>query len=277
MNLDDVVAQLLAGSLNEFTNARNAKAKELKAVGQRELAAEVAGLKKPPVAVWAVNQLARRNASVLERLQRAGEAVVQAQSGAVSGRKNAAPELRSASEALQRELEATVREAGDVLRAGDHAADEATLRRVQEMLRLAAVSGGDTWDRLQRGALISEPRAGEDMLTAAFAVGSAGTASPTAPRVKASEAWAARTAEREAAETEKRIEMEHVLRTAKADEEAAQQAAQTARRLREEADRVAADARRAGERARQAEKELERANAKAKLSREAARRISPRR
>ena len=273
MNLDDVVAQLLAGSLNEFTNRRNAKAKELKAAGERELAAEVAGFKKPPVAVWAVNQLARRNKPVLERLRRAGEGVVQAQSGAVSGRKNAAAELRSASEALQRELEAAVREAGGVLRAGDHAADEATLRRVQEMLRLAAVSGGDTWNRLQGSALISEPRAGEDMLTAAFALGSAATASPAAPRVKASEARA----EREAAETEKRIELEHVQRTAKADEEAAQQAAQTARRLREEADRIAADAKRAGERARQAEKELEHANARAKVSREAARKTKPRR
>ncbi len=277
MNLDDVVAQLLAGSLNEFTSARNAKAKELKAAGERDLAADVARLKKPPVAVWAVNQLARRNKPVLERLRRAGEGVVQAQSGAVSGRKNAAPELRSASEALQRELEAAVREAGGVLRAGEHAADEATLRRVQEMLRLAAVSGGDTWNRLQRGALISEPRAGEDMLTAAFALGSAGTASPAAARVRATEARAARTAEREAVATEKRIEMEHLLRTAKADAEAAEQATQTAHRLREEADRIAADAKRAGERARQAEKELERASAKAKVSREAARRISPRR
>jgi len=273
MNLDEVVAQLLAGSLDEFTSARNAKAKELKAAGERDLAAEVAGLKKPPVAVWAVNQLARQNKPILERLRRAGEGVVQAQSGAVSGRKNAAPELRSASEALQRELEAAVKEAGAVLRTGEHAADEATLRRVQEMLRLAAVSGGDSWNRLQRGALISEPRAGEDMLTAAFALGSAGTASPAAPRVKASEARAAR----EAAETEKRIEMEHVVRTAKADEEAAQQAAQTAHRLREEADRIAADAKRAGERAKQAAKDLERANAKAKVSREAARRIRPRR
>src|ERR1700716_1482525 len=114
MKLDEVVADLLAGSLNEFTNRRNAKAKELKAAGQRELAAEVTGLKKPPVAVWAVNQLSRRNKPGLERLQRAGEAVVQAQSGAVAGRKNAAPELRSASEALQRELEAAVREAGGV-------------------------------------------------------------------------------------------------------------------------------------------------------------------
>src|SRR5712664_1392935 len=276
MNLDDVVAQLLAGSLNEFTNARNAKAKELKAAAQKELADEVAGLKKPPVAVWVVNQLARRNKPALERLRRAGEGVVQAQSGAVSGRKNAAPELRSASEALQRELEAAVREAGDLLRAGDHAADEATLRRVQEMLRLAAVSGGDTWDRLQRGALISEPRAGEDMLTAAFALGSAASPSKAAPRIEADEARAARTAAREAAETEKRIEMEHVLRTAKADEDSAQQAAQTAHRLREEADRIAADAKRAGERARHAEKELERATARAKVSREAARRLGRR-
>src|SRR5437868_5706248 len=150
MNLDDVVAQLLAGSLNEFTNARNAKAKELKAAGERDLAAEVAKAKKPPVAVWAVNQFARQNKPVLEGLRRAGEGVVQAQSGAVSGRKNAAAELRSASEALQRELEAAVREAGGVLRAGDHAADEATLRRVQEMLRLAAVSGGQAEKELER-------------------------------------------------------------------------------------------------------------------------------
>jgi hypothetical protein len=274
MNLDDVVAQLLARPLDEFTNARNARAKELKAAGEREQATEVAGLKKPPVAVWAVNQFARRNKPLLERLRRAGEAVVQAQSGAVSGRKNAAAELRTASEALQRELEAAVREAGDVLRSGGHAADEATLRRVQEMLRLAAVSGGETWDRLQRGALIDEPRAGEDMLTAAFAPGRDGGTEPA--RARASDAKEVRLAAKEAAETEKRIETEHVLRTAKADEEAAQQAAQTAHRLREEADRLAADSKRASERARQAEKEQERAAARAKVSRDAARKISRR-
>src|ERR1700716_2714242 len=114
MSTDEVVAELLAGPLNDFTSRRNAKGKELKAAGQRELAAEVTGLKKPPVAVWAVNQLSRRNKPVLERLRPAGEAVVQAQSGAVSGRKNAALELRSASDALQRELEVAVRAAGGV-------------------------------------------------------------------------------------------------------------------------------------------------------------------
>jgi hypothetical protein len=276
MNLDDIAAELLAGRLNEFTSRRNSKVKELKATGQRDLATEVAGLKKPPVAVWAVNQLARRDKAVLERLRRAGEAVVQAQSGAVAGRKNAALDLRSASDALQRELEVAVRTAGDVLRADGHAADEATQRRVQEMLRLAAVSGGETWDRLQRGSLMSEPRAGEDMLTAAFALGERGSGGAVATRAKATDPKAERAAARQAAETEKRIDIEHALRTAKMDEEAAQQAKLTAQRLREEADRIAADGKRANERARQAEKELERATAKARASREAARRIGRR-
>jgi hypothetical protein len=273
MTLDDIVADLLASSLKEFTDRRNARAKELKQAGQRELAAEVAGLKKPPVAVWAVNQLARQSKATLERLRRAGEGVVQAQSGAVAGRKSAAQELRSASDGLQRELEAAVRAAADVLRAEEHAADEATLRRVQEILRLAAVSGGQTWDRLHRGALISEPRAGEDMLTAAFAPGpGGGEATPAA----GSEARAARVAARESADTEKRIELDHAVRTARVDEQAAQQAEQTAKRLREEADRTSADAKRANEKARQAAKDFDRAAAKAKVSQEALRRLTAR-
>ena len=276
MSLDVVVAELLAGPLNEFTSRRNARAKELKAAGQAELAGEVVGLKKPPVAVWAVNQLARRDKAALERLRRAGASVVQAQSGAVAGRKNAAPELRSASDTLQRELDAALRAAGDVLRADGHAADEASMRRVQEMLRLAAVSGGETWDRLQRGALINEPRAGEDMLTAAFVLDAGGGGNVGAPRTTARDVQAERAAVKQAAETEKRIETEHTLRTAKMDEEALQQARLTAQRLRDEADRIAADGKRANERARQAEKELERATAKARASREAARRVSRR-
>jgi hypothetical protein len=275
MNLEEVVAELLTNPLNEFTSRRNAKAKELKTAGQPELSAEVAGLKKPPVAVWAVNQLARVDKAALDRLRRAGATVVQAQSGAVAGRKNAALELRSASDALQRELDVALRKVADVLKADAHAADEATMRRVQETLRLAAVSGGETWDRLQRGALISEPRAGEDMLTAAFAL-SAGGGAPDTRAGRARDARAERAAASQAAETEKRLETEHALRTSKMDEDALQQARLTAQRLREEADRIAADGKRANERARQAEKELERAAARAKASREAARRVTRR-
>jgi ribosomal protein S6 len=274
MTLDDEAAELLAGPLNEFTSRRNAKARELKQAGQRELAAEVGGLKKPSVAVWAVNRLAHHNRSLLERLRRAGEDVVRAQSTAVAGQKNAAQGLRTVSDALQRELEGSVRATADVLQAEGHAADEATLRRVREMLRLGAVSGGETWDRLQRGALIDEPQAGEDMLTAAFAVGGVVAAGGT--RAKDGERNA-RVAAREAADTERRIELEHALRTAKLDEQVAQQAEQTAQRLRDEADRMAADAKRSSQKARQAENEFKRAAARGKASREAARRLSARR
>ena len=264
---EDFVAELLAGPLNGFTSRRNSKVKELKQAGQRDLADEVAGLQKPPVAVWAVNQLTRNNRPRLERLRRAGEEVVRAQSGAVGGRKNAAQELRAASDALQRELEGTVRATSDLLQVQGHAADEATLRRVQEMLRLGAVSGGEIWDRLLRGALISEPQAGEDMLTAAFALGAGATKAPAARDGDRTE---------RATGTETRIELEHALRTARLDEQAAQQAEQNAQRLREEADRMAADAKRTNQKARQAEDDHERAVAKAKASREAARRLSER-
>jgi hypothetical protein len=192
--------------------------------------------------------------------------------------------LRAASEGLQRELESAVRGAGDVLRKDGHAADEATLRRIQEMLRVAAVSSGDTWDRLRGGALIDEPRASEDMITEAFAL--AGVR-PTdvarqarrdvpSPSTRADDARAAHAAARQAAETEKRVLMEHAARTAKMDQQAVEQAEQTARRLREEADRVAEDAKRLKNKAAQAEKELERAKAQARASRVAAHRLGVR-
>lgn len=266
MKLDDVIADLLSGPLNEFTNRRNSKAKDLKAAGQRELADEVTALKKPPVPVWAVNQLTRGNKSSLERLREMGKGVVEAQKGAVSGRRNAAPELRSASDRLQRELEVAVRTVSDRLRTDGHAADEATLRRVQEILRLGAVSGGETWDRLRAGTLIEEPTAGEDMLTAAFALG-AGVLAPQKHPERTS---------KEAAEREKRLALEHAERTATLDEEAARQAEQTAKRLRDEADRMAADAKRANDKAKQAEKEAERAIASARTSRDRVRALGRR-
>ncbi|MDQ6709995.1 MAG: hypothetical protein M3Z11_05495 [Candidatus Dormibacteraeota bacterium] len=273
MSVDPIVAELLAGQLNEFTNRRNTKAKELKANGKSDQAAAVATLKKPPAAVWAVNQL-RLNKPMLERLHRAGASVVDAQRNASTGRGNAARELRSASDALQRELDAAVRAAGDTLRTSGHSVDEAALRRMQEIFRLAAVTGGDMWDQLQAGALIEEPKAGEDMLTAAFAPGGGvGARSTATAPTRARDAQTEREAAKQAAETEKRLALEHAVRVAKLDDEEAQEVAQTAQRLREEADRVAADAKRANEKAKTAEKQSGQAAAKAKASSDALRRL----
>jgi hypothetical protein len=69
----------------EFTSARDARAKELRKEGDREAADAVKGLRKPTVAAWALNQLARRRAKDLERLLSAGEDLRAAQEELLAG------------------------------------------------------------------------------------------------------------------------------------------------------------------------------------------------
>src|SRR4051812_39551314 len=58
--------------LEEFTPARDALAKELKAAGRKDEAAEVKSLRKPSLAAWALNRAAREHADAIERLRAAG-------------------------------------------------------------------------------------------------------------------------------------------------------------------------------------------------------------
>jgi hypothetical protein len=69
----------------EFTSARDARAKELREEGDREAAEAVKGLRKPTVAAWALNQLARRRRKDLERLLSAGEELRSAQEELLAG------------------------------------------------------------------------------------------------------------------------------------------------------------------------------------------------
>jgi hypothetical protein len=66
------VDDLYALPLEEFTQARNARAAELRKEGRRAEADEAKRLPKPTAAAWMVNQLARRNRKELERLVQAG-------------------------------------------------------------------------------------------------------------------------------------------------------------------------------------------------------------
>jgi hypothetical protein len=245
MDLDDVTAQLLALPLDQFTAARNARARELKATGQSEVAAEVATLKKPPVHLWAVNQAARGNQPLLRKLRQAAEAVAKAQTGSSTAR-----DLRAASEAFQGSLDDAVTAATDKLRGGAHAATEEAERRIREIFRVAAMQDGEVWERLQKGALISEPAVADDVLT----MFRAGVHPPPRPSPARGEGdrdpHVARAAER----------------TARMDAERAEQLEATARRLRGEADEAEAQAKRADERARTAEKEAAEARAQAKKS-----------
>jgi hypothetical protein len=246
MDLDDVTAQLLALPLDQFTAARNARVKELKAAGQRELAADVATLKKPPVHLWAANQVARSNPALMRKLRDAAAEVTRTQ----TGKSATARDLRTASAGFQNALDAGVNAAADRLGKDSHAVTEEAERRIREILRMAVMEGGAAWEQLQKGALITEPTPGDDVLTMFQAgVHPPPRASP-AKREADRDPHVARAAER----------------TARMDAERAEQLEVTARRLRAEADEAGAQAKRADERARAAEKEAAEARAQAKKS-----------
>jgi len=245
MNVRSLTAELLAQPLDEFTARRNARVKELKASGQADIARELATLKKPAVALWAANQV--RDNSLLSGLRRSAQAVAKAQAAAATGRANAAQDLRAASEGFQRSLEPVAATAANALRQGKHAVGEETLRRIRDIFRLAALQGGDTWDRLQEGALTTEPQPGDDLIEMFAAGATPGTGQ------RADQAEARRVAEL-------------AERTARADAEKAQQAVAAADRRRLEAKEAALAARLAAERAAAADKEAARARAQAKKS-----------
>jgi len=70
---------------NDFVAARNELAKALRKAGDRELAADVAKLRRPTPAAWAVNQLVRRHRAEVEELVALGEALREAQGEALAG------------------------------------------------------------------------------------------------------------------------------------------------------------------------------------------------
>lgn len=72
--------------LERFTEERNALARELRREGRRDEAAEVARLRKPSVAAWAVNQLVRTQRREVDQLFAAGDALREAQAGLLAGR-----------------------------------------------------------------------------------------------------------------------------------------------------------------------------------------------
>lgn len=87
----------------DFTAARNQLAKELKAAGQTDDAAIVAKLRKPRLAEWALNRLAREQRDVVDRFALAIAAAQTAQSAAIGGTtgdiREATAELRQATAA----------------------------------------------------------------------------------------------------------------------------------------------------------------------------------
>jgi hypothetical protein len=83
--VEEAADELYSLTPGEFTRARDERAKALRAEGDREAANAVKALRKPTVAAWALNQLARTGRKDLDRLLAAGEELRAAQEELLAG------------------------------------------------------------------------------------------------------------------------------------------------------------------------------------------------
>jgi hypothetical protein len=124
--------------LERFVPERTALAKALRAGGEREQAAQVAKLRKPSVAAWAVNQLVRTQRDAVRELFDAGDRLQRAQDDVLSG-KGDADAFRGAAD----EQRAALRRLSDIARglltSEGHELSETVLERVRDTLNAAAL------------------------------------------------------------------------------------------------------------------------------------------
>ncbi|MFZ0042737.1 MAG: hypothetical protein WAK93_15615 [Solirubrobacteraceae bacterium] len=124
--------------LDRFIPERTALVKALRSEKRREEASQVAALRKPSVAAWAVNQLVRTQKQGIQALFAAGDDLADAQARAAAGKgggdamREAAHRQREASRELLEAAEGLLSSEGQTL-------SQTTLDRVAETLRAAAV------------------------------------------------------------------------------------------------------------------------------------------
>ncbi len=248
--------------LGAFTAARDEEAKRLRAEGQRELATQVKGLRKPAAAAWVANQLVREREVDIQRLLKAGKSLAEAQVGAASGASADAfaQARRDEQQALDRLSEAAKQIAGrEGLGAG-------VVERTVRTLRAASLTD-EGRELLRQGRLTAElePPGFEAL------AGLAGTAASRGRRkrpVGAQRGGAGEREERRKSVSEarqrlrrRRADERELAKAAGAAEREAEQVERRAAELREKAARARAEADRAADARAVAEKELERLEA----------------
>jgi hypothetical protein len=134
VTLDEALDHLYGADPGEFVAERKRLARELKDSGDAAAADAVAKTRKPTVAAWALNQLARMQRRDVDLLLDAGHRLRQAQEGVVGGADRAAFEQAQKTErdALRR----LTQHASELL----GGATPQTLAQISSTLRNAAVS-----------------------------------------------------------------------------------------------------------------------------------------
>jgi hypothetical protein len=155
----------------EFVAARTTLAKELRSAGRKDEAASVTKLRRPSLAAWALNQVARRSPAVVEAALEAGAALRAASDEAMAGRPGP---LRAATTAERQAANEVVKAAASHL--GSRA--ESLTPTLLATIRVAALD--DTVaDELRRGVLAS------DQAQPGFGFGIEEAAAAPAPRPRA--------------------------------------------------------------------------------------------
>ena len=132
-----------------FVAARDRLAKELRAAGQRDEAAEVRALRRPSVSAWGLNQVARRDASTIEELLASIERARVAQDEVLAGA--ARKTLRDAMTARRQALGRVIDRARAVIEESGRPSD-ASARDIESALQ-GSMTPAFT-DSLRRGVLI---------------------------------------------------------------------------------------------------------------------------
>jgi hypothetical protein len=231
--------------LADFTKARDARARDLRREGLRGEADAVKALRKPNLAAWAINLLARRHPENVRRLLEVGSQLREAQEALIAGGgrealDRAAEEERRLVARLTHDATAI---AGEASTHGTGALEE----RIRGTLHAAALDE-HTAAAVAAGRLVRDTEA----------VGLFGAKTPPAPRRPAAKAPPApkrRGPVRKDEAARRRAAQE--LKTARADEEDARRAhvkavraAERAQKVAREAERLAGEARTRAEEAR---------------------------
>jgi hypothetical protein len=241
--VDEAADELYGLPPGEFTRARDARAKELRAGGEREAANAVMALRRPTVAAWALNQLSRRRRDDLDELLSAGERLRAAQEELLGGGDRSAFQ-----EAAARERELVARLSADATTMASEAGERGggLHEKVSETLHAAALDE-DTSAALRAGRLVREREA-------IGGFGAMAGAPPAAPRSRK----AAPKKKPKPGPTKREEEREHRLTVARTDE----------RHARRELDAAERAVRNAQERAEAAERHAQEANERARTTAE---------
>lgn len=152
-DVEAALDELYAAPLDGFTSTRNAIAKRL---GGTE-GARIKASKKPNIAAWGLNQLARRHAADVDDLLAVTDKLRRAQRRAMSGGK--ASDLRAATDERNKVAGRLTKLVEKILTDAGHAASASALSAVRDSF-VAAASDDAGADLLRKGRLTRELQPG---------------------------------------------------------------------------------------------------------------------